>query len=50
MTTVPKQRGDAPSNLSAPVYRRSSETVRPPNNADGKVQRSAYEDAAPKNK
>jgi hypothetical protein len=45
----PRQRGDTPPNLSVPVYRHSSETVRAPNDAGGKVPRSMYEGNAPKN-
>lgn len=41
--TTPKQHGDVPRDLSAPVYRHSSETVRSPNDAGGKVSPAQYQ-------
>lgn len=48
MTTTPKQHGDTPPNLSVPVYRHSSETVRSPKDQGGQVPPSQYEGNAPK--
>jgi hypothetical protein len=47
--TTPKSHQDTPPNLNVPVHRHSSETVRAPNDAGGKVPPPQYQDSAPKN-
>jgi len=47
--TTPKPHFDTPPNLSVPVYRHSSETVRSPKDSGGKVPPPQYQDSAPKN-
>ena len=47
--TTPKTHQDTPSNLSVPVYRHSSETVRSPKDSGGKVPQPQYQDSTPKN-
>ena len=44
-----KQNRDVPRDLSVPVHRHPSQTVRSPVDAGGVVPPGFYEDAAPKN-
>jgi hypothetical protein len=42
MATKINEHGSTPQQLKQPVYRHASETVRSPNDAGGKVERSDY--------
>jgi hypothetical protein len=47
MTKI-NQHGETPRDVKSPVYRHSSETLRSPNDAGGKIDRGQYEGKTPR--